>query len=322
MSNYPLLRLLVLNRNQSLDIQPASRITIGRDLASDLVLQDDEVSRNHAVFVREQNGGGPKYKIKDLNSLNGVLLNGKRVREAEIAPGDEIILGGTILLLSPDTEINLQQIASPKGKVILQRIGEIKPFRPVTVEAMSIRALAQRALEMLKAGAEDEIWSEVDAGILFLKLLELSLEKNESTFYQTLLEIARELTGADRGVVMMIDPKDESLNIRSLLTDQQDQTIVISPSITRMILKGRKSIFSSDVAQDERFADLQEKHSSQEPHTLLAMPLQKRKTILGFLYLDSFKEEIAFTENHLMLLSIVLHPAMRFAPTPSAAPAH
>jgi len=54
------------------------------------------VSRQHAQIVRRDNG----FYIMDLNSLNGVKLNGKtleRNRRAKLRPGDEIQLGDVIL---------------------------------------------------------------------------------------------------------------------------------------------------------------------------------------------------------------------------------
>ena len=63
--------------------------TIGRVPESDLRLKDSSVSRRHAVVTI-----GPKGAfIEDLRSVNGVTVNGQRIRHARLADGDVIEFG-------------------------------------------------------------------------------------------------------------------------------------------------------------------------------------------------------------------------------------
>ena len=66
-----------------------SRVVIGRSQDCDLTLDDPNVSRRHAELRRE--GGG--WMVADLGSTNGVKVNGRRVSEQPLSPGDEIVLG-------------------------------------------------------------------------------------------------------------------------------------------------------------------------------------------------------------------------------------
>ena len=50
---------------------------------------DDTVSRRHAE-LRLREGS---WILRDLGSSNGTWVNGRRVMEAEVAPGDEVVLG-------------------------------------------------------------------------------------------------------------------------------------------------------------------------------------------------------------------------------------
>jgi chromosome segregation ATPase len=63
--------------------------TIGRARESDLRLKDSSVSRRHAVLTIEPNGAF----IEDLRSVNGVTVNGQRIRHARVSDGDVIELG-------------------------------------------------------------------------------------------------------------------------------------------------------------------------------------------------------------------------------------
>jgi pSer/pThr/pTyr-binding forkhead associated (FHA) protein len=66
-----------------------NRVLVGRSRECDLMLDDPNVSRQHAEVRREGDG----WVIADLGSTNGVKVNGSRVREAALQPGDEITLG-------------------------------------------------------------------------------------------------------------------------------------------------------------------------------------------------------------------------------------
>lgn len=69
------------------------RTVIGRRNA-DLVLEDPDVSRQHAVIERYEHG----YLLRDLGSTNGSYVNGRRTDVEILHPGDIIELGGTQLM--------------------------------------------------------------------------------------------------------------------------------------------------------------------------------------------------------------------------------
>jgi pSer/pThr/pTyr-binding forkhead associated (FHA) protein len=62
---------------------------VGRVAPADIVIDDDSVSRKHAEIVRA--GGGAT--LRDLGSANGTFLNGERITEAPLSPGDVIRFG-------------------------------------------------------------------------------------------------------------------------------------------------------------------------------------------------------------------------------------
>jgi hypothetical protein len=68
-----------------------SSVTIGRDIACNLVLADLTVSRRHAGLLREAGGG---WLLIDLGSANGTRLNGWRVTSpVPVRPGDKVTFG-------------------------------------------------------------------------------------------------------------------------------------------------------------------------------------------------------------------------------------
>ncbi|HEX5782121.1 MAG TPA: DUF1707 and FHA domain-containing protein [Solirubrobacteraceae bacterium] len=73
----------------------AASLLIGRSSACQLVLADDTVSRRHAE-LRVEDGC---WVLRDVGSSNGTWVNGRRVIEAEVRPGDVVQLGASALRL-------------------------------------------------------------------------------------------------------------------------------------------------------------------------------------------------------------------------------
>lgn len=65
-------------------------IRVGRSSANDIVLRSERVSREHCII--ELIDGHPR--LRDLNSRHGTLVNGRKITETPIRPGDRIGVGG------------------------------------------------------------------------------------------------------------------------------------------------------------------------------------------------------------------------------------
>ena len=80
--------VLVLD-DKRLVVGPAG-VVIGRSRQSDVVVDDPNVSRQHAE-IRPRGGS---WVLNDLGSTNGSVLNGRRIDEPEVLkPGDQIEIG-------------------------------------------------------------------------------------------------------------------------------------------------------------------------------------------------------------------------------------
>lgn len=74
---------------------------IGRGPDCDWVVNGKQVSRRHARLVRSGDG----YVIEDLDSTNGVSVNGARTRRHLLRHGDEIGLGGLAIVFDDGSGI-------------------------------------------------------------------------------------------------------------------------------------------------------------------------------------------------------------------------
>ncbi len=90
---------LVLEVNGIRHPLTAPGFTIGRGADADLRINDPGISRTHAQFVVTGSGDSLRVKIVDLNSTNGILVDGRKVTEAELGDGSRIDVGKTQMLV-------------------------------------------------------------------------------------------------------------------------------------------------------------------------------------------------------------------------------
>lgn len=74
-------------------------ILIGRHQECDVSLQNSsKVSRRHCCVVQV----GDRYVLRDLGSMNGIRVNGHRIVETELHPGDEVAVADVIFRFRRD----------------------------------------------------------------------------------------------------------------------------------------------------------------------------------------------------------------------------
>ncbi len=66
---------------------------VGRGLTSDVRIEEQRVSRSHAILVRH----GHTTRLLDNRSANGTFVNGRRIVATNIADGDVIRIGPVVM---------------------------------------------------------------------------------------------------------------------------------------------------------------------------------------------------------------------------------
>ena len=87
------------------------KYTVGRAAGSDIQLAEDSVSSRHAQL--EKSGQG--WRLTDLQSTNGTLVNDQRIDSVELKPGDRIRFGEVRVKFSQDAP----QQALPSGTAVM-----------------------------------------------------------------------------------------------------------------------------------------------------------------------------------------------------------
>ena len=119
-------------------------VLIGRSRQSDLVVEEPELSRQHARLVRQGEG----YLLEDLDSTNGTFVNGVRLTAPQrLQPGDEIRFGPkTVMVYEPvvfDAEATVavdrpaparaMPFEAPPTRPAQRVVGQVPPAPPAAV---------------------------------------------------------------------------------------------------------------------------------------------------------------------------------------------
>lgn len=86
-------------------------VNIGRRSDNHLVIQDPRVSREHAQ-IRFSRG---QFVLFDLNSTGGTMVNGQRIRQWTLKPGDVVSLAGLPLIYGEDENANLDDTGNTRS---------------------------------------------------------------------------------------------------------------------------------------------------------------------------------------------------------------
>jgi len=99
-NTFPPHAFFIINGNQTYPLTHAV-INIGRRPDNDLVIEDSRISRLHAQ-LRAIKG---HYIIFDLDSTGGTTVNGQKIHQWVLSPGDVISLAGVLLVYGQETNI-------------------------------------------------------------------------------------------------------------------------------------------------------------------------------------------------------------------------
>lgn len=91
-------------------VQLERPVVIGRAADSDFVLQDGEVSRQHAKVSPAADGSAV---VEDLGSANGTFVNQNELHgPAHLGPGDQLLIGVTVIQLRGAEDLSRRQSAA------------------------------------------------------------------------------------------------------------------------------------------------------------------------------------------------------------------
>jgi adenylate cyclase len=262
--------------------------TIGRHPHNAVQILDRIVSKEHAQIIRQPDG---RFLYRDLGSLNGSFMKDQRIGDHLLVDGDEITLGGTILIF--------QEISAQVSQAA-QRVS-IQP--PVTSDDAFIRQKVQATAEFLP---EREIVSVEALRADYEKLRlahelgrSIGLEVDIDALLEKIIMKAFELIPADRGVILLMEPDGPKPRVAKT-RDGRNEKILLSRSILSEVVQHKTAVLSSDASADSRFQGARS-IIMQGIRSTMTVPLVHQDQLLGIMHLDSMIAANAFGEKDLQI---------------------
>jgi hypothetical protein len=103
------------------------QFVVGRSAGCQLSLDDPLVSRRHAMLVVTQD----VVTVEDLDSRNGVIVNGTRITgRTAVQPGDKILIGSQELLLLRGRDNAMRETASLPSRLTMPKLAAVADSGP------------------------------------------------------------------------------------------------------------------------------------------------------------------------------------------------
>ena len=242
-------------------------LVIGRRSDSDIVLTDPYVSRRHARLVRQDRG----YRVVDLDSTHGTFVNGKRVQERVLQPGDRIRTG------PGPSEFTFLDTIEKDGKGTLnleESVVQLSAVLPAAASAISDLEKISHILDF-----------QYQWGRTF----------SADRMLDQLLESALRVSGAERGLLLTFSGRkfDYVVGMDHRGQHLSESDFSTSRTVVEQVADRGESLFMTE-GIDQEFA-VQESIVNLRLRAVACMPLKwisddaDRPAVRGILYLDSRK---------------------------------
>jgi adenylate cyclase len=295
-----------LNEEERVAIVGDRTASIGRAPNCDIVLGEDSVSRKHAEITRNEAG----WKIRDLDSKNGVKLNGRRVGEELLRSGDRIAIGAV--------HMQVALVAEPLESRALV-IFEEEPERGTRTEVIDMNRLDSLFASVVEPApppdssvAKSSMRTVRGTGPAPASLMKLVGEAAEALLscdslddtLERILGIVFSNLPAERGAICLYDEQSDRTEpkVTRRRNGDVEEEIVISSNIARDCIERKQALLVQDTKADARFGGA-DSIINLEIHSAMCAPLYHEGSVVGFVYVDRQTDNRPFEASHLQSLS-------------------
>ncbi len=260
-------------------------VILGRGQDCTLCLEDDACSRYHARILESETG----FRVTDLESKNGVRVNGASVKEASLSPLDELELGHhTFVFLGVPAQLAQHE---PEGPAVESMLSVDSVTRLCTKGGISDVDELQRVLGLMQSAQRlsQKINATVDLEDLHGLIAESIFES-----LQTAERVCLFLKQAEKGTFELV---------RSVSRTKCPEHPV-SRTLLKQIEEERVSLIASDAAIDVRFATAESVVFS-GLRSLMLVPLIARDRFFGAIYVENLSKPGCFKKVDLELLTLL-----------------
>ncbi|HVW00227.1 MAG TPA: FHA domain-containing protein, partial [Planctomycetaceae bacterium] len=255
-----------------------TEVGIGRGAQNAVRILDTEASRTHArIHFADGN-----WILSDQSSSNGTYVNGHGVRSRELADGDEIQIGRTILLFSR------QPAPREDSHLVSQKVALVSPHDAEDRSNIIGPAVASDDRGLMGGVAAGSAQTVANLQVLY-RISEEAVRPSISIeqMLQRILDLTLEAVGADRGCMLLRDLQTGEMTpqVFSPLLGGPGDPMPVSRSIVDYVIRNRQGVRTSDARTDTRFTPGQSILQA-GIREALCVPMQGRYQLMGVIYVD------------------------------------
>ncbi|MGQ9898482.1 MAG: adenylate/guanylate cyclase domain-containing protein [Acidobacteriota bacterium] len=275
-------------------------LVIGRATSSDVIVLDERASRSHA---RIEALPGGHYRLVDLESRNGTLLNGELVTQPiSLKDGDTIGIGHHTLVFRLPSRGRIRYDDAPiHGAVRLQKAAELlvlgRSGEVTGKPSRSFQSVSAPAAQGMPVGTEELHLLRKRSQMLSLFYdfnKQVAREFDKTAIYAEVARQVFEISSAGRLFIGKLGPDGiptvEWMAYRDETMRTAYGSLPISRSVIRQVMQEQVSLLSRDMANVTGTALL-------GIQSLMCVPmLAQEGVLLGVIYADSLSLD-SFTED-------------------------
>ncbi len=267
-------------------------LTLGRDAACSIVLQDPLVSRMHAEIRRTPEG----FMLFDLGSTHGSFVAGQRVREKPLTDGMEILLGATRFRF----EAPMARFAGSGGGMAMLGETSAQPL----ARSKSVGEQNFLPLDALKTDAD--VRSHYEQLFAAYQLMRgIGIEDDLDGVLDRIVACAFQLLAADRIAILLLDANGQP---KPRLARRRDggsaDDMVLSKTIVGEVLLTKAGVLLLDAGSDARFAGAKSV-VAEGIRSAMCVPMISSGEMVGVMHLDSLMATNVFQERDLELFTSI-----------------
>ncbi len=284
--------------------------SLGRHPRNTHQVLDRVVSKEHCIIELLED----RYVLHDLGSLNGTFVNGEKVAEHPLEPGDEITIGSTRIIFEPadrSGKLSFDALLSDEPREATQRfkIGDTDagPLIRAKVSVLADKTFFAEELIQDDASLRSD-YEKLRASYEVTRAIELGT--SITALCNKILEVAFRLVSADRGMVLLHNDQGllEPVSVRTGEGVDPDQEVIVSKTVLDAVVREKQAVLSHDASADARFQSAQSV-IMQGIRSTMCVPLLHGDEVLGVMMLDSKLATHAFNEKDLALFETVASQA-------------
>lgn len=271
---------------------------------NEIVLDEGQVSRQHALIKR----AGQRFMLVDLDSANGTFINGERIKEHVLAPGDVFSISRFAIEFSdtPTTPVIKYEDHKMGNTVLMRTPSELAAIIPKMDQSLVASGPTSKSLleyvDVLRKKAETL------ARIYELNQM-LGSDFSQEAIFKKVSEMVFRLTPADRFLVLLRDADSGELatvavEFRDGSSGGSRDRVTISKTVVDRVLAERVSLLSFDTHSDQRLVSAQS-IVMQNISSVMCAPLLSKDDALGIIYVDCRETMKVLKEEDLELLNAV-----------------